>query len=128
MRGNERQFFSMSMKSGTLTSDSPSLSRRNTTSFSASKDDKKEEEESNVAADAASLAAEGGVCKDEELDPEVTRCFSFARKESSAPWLTSPAVVSAPAVEVAVAVAVAPSTVTDGDKLMDENLPVQSKK
>lgn len=44
----------------TLTNDSPSLSCRNTTSFSASKDDKKEEEkeeESTAAAGAAAVLA-----------------------------------------------------------------------
>ena len=107
----------------TLTSERPSLSCRNTTSFSASKDDKnkEEEEESIVDAGAAavlleesSCAKEACACKDVEPNPEFTRFLSFVRRESRTPWLAFSAVVSAPA--------------TCGDKLMDENLPIRNKK
>ena len=108
----------------TFTNERPSLSCRNTTSFSASKDDKNEEEEekeSNVEAGAAAVlleesacAKEACACKDGEPNPEFTRFLSFERRESRAPRLAFPAVVSAPA--------------TGGDKLMDEKLPVRNKK
>ncbi len=67
--------------------------------------------------------AEAGVYGEEERTPtEVTRRSSFARRESSARWLTSSAAVSISAPPVGVG---ASGGDTCDNKLKDENIPAK---